>query len=267
MKPAPPACSLPVWRAGEGGWQAQPDTVAEECPVALVYNGISHAVMMATPADLPDFALGFSLSEGIIRRPDQLYDVDIVAAAEGLELRLDIASACQQALQQRRRQLAGRTGCGVCGVEALAQLPLQPPAVSHTQTLQVAALAEAFTALQQQQPLFASTGASHAAGWWTADGGLALVREDVGRHNALDKLIGARSRRTELTAGCLLLSSRASYEMLYKAAQAGIEIVVSLSVPTALAVRLAEQAGQTLLRWHPRHGVALYSHPQRVIQG
>lgn len=267
MKPAAPSCTLPVWRVGEGGWQQQPDTVAEECPVALVYNGISHAVMMVTPEDLADFALGFSLSEGIIQRPDQLYDVEIVAVADGVELRLDIASACLQALQQRRRQLAGRTGCGVCGVEALAQLPLQPPAVAHTQTLPLAVLPEAFSALQQQQPLFANTGASHAAGWWTPDGQLALLREDVGRHNALDKLIGARSRHTELMAGCLLLSSRASYEMLYKAAQAGIEIVVSLSAPTALAVRLAEQAGQTLMRWHPRHGVALYSHPQRVIQG
>lgn len=224
------------------------ENLIEEAPVALVYNGVSHAVMLATPADLEDFALGFSLSEGILNAADELYDCDVVDTAEGIEVRLEIASARMSGLRERRRSLAGRTGCGLCGVESLRSAVRQPAPVAPRAPLSAAAIQRALAELPTSQPLHRVTGAAHAAAWASNDGRLQGVREDVGRHNALDKLIGTLARhRVDPAGGFVVVTSRASYEMVQKAAAAGIGLVAAISAPTASAVRVAEAANVTLV--------------------
>lgn len=242
--------------------------VPVEAPVAIEINGVAYAVMMATPCDLEDFITGFLLSEGLAEA-GELGEIALhpLEGGEGYVARVNLPAHRAEPVLERARRRLGDSSCGICGIESIELALRALPPVQACPRARPEAIGQALKAARALQVLGAETAATHAAAFARNDGTIVVLREDVGRHNALDKLIGARSRRTELTAGCLLLSSRASYEMLYKAAQAGIEIVVSLSAPTALAVRLAEQAGQTLLRWHPRHGVALYSHPQRVIQG
>ncbi|MDC8802008.1 formate dehydrogenase accessory sulfurtransferase FdhD [Halomonas pacifica] len=246
---------------GSNGWytDAQQDLLALEVPVALVYNGISHAVMMATPADLEEFALGFSLSEGILAHPHECYDLEVREEARGLAVRLTISSQRLAALKARRRNLAGRTGCGLCGTEALEQAIRPIPEVTAP-PLSGAAIQRALAALCDHQPLQASTGATHAAAWCDAGGRIQLTREDVGRHNALDKLIGALARRGgPSTDGFALVSSRASYEMVHKCASAGIGALVAVSAATALAVAQAQQAG-LLLAGFARPGRHLIYH-------
>ncbi|TWO69337.1 formate dehydrogenase accessory sulfurtransferase FdhD, partial [Caenimonas sedimenti] len=224
------------------------DWVADEVPIALQYNGISHAVMLATPLDLEDFALGFSLSEGIVDRAGDMHDIMPESTSDGIVLHIDVAARCLVRLKERRRTLAGRTGCGLCGVESLAQaLPrieqrVRPFALARE------ALTRALREMRQQQALQSATGATHAAAWCDADGSVELVREDVGRHNALDKLIGAlaRSRRDPAT-GFIAVTSRASYEMVQKTVRAGVGALAAVSAPTALAVRTAEAAGLVLV--------------------
>jgi FdhD protein len=241
------------------------DCLIEETPVALVYNGISHAVMLATPNDLEDFAYGFSLTEGIVARRQDIYGLDIVPVGNGVELRIELAAERFAQLRHRRRTLAGRTGCGLCGVDSLAAA-LRPVAkLEHRFALSRGALTRALAELKQDQALHRLTGGAHAAAWVAASGQIQLVREDVGRHNALDKLIGAQLRwGSDPRAGFVLVTSRASYEMVHKTAAAGIGCLVAVSAPTAHAVRLAEDAGVTLIGFARAQRCTAYTFPDTL---
>ena len=242
------------------------DVVAEEVPVALVYNGISHAVMLATPGDLDDFAVGFSLTEGIVERPEEIYAVETVEAENGIRIELDIASERFQYLKERRRSLTGRTGCGLCGRDSLAQAVKMPVPVESAVSLTLKVLHEGFEQMENGQTLKRHTGATHAAAWLGGDGLVSLIREDVGRHNALDKLIGALfNARVDRSQGAVLVTSRASYEMVQKCAAAKIGILAAVSAPTALAVRMAEKADMTLVGFVRKNSLAVYTHSRRLI--
>jgi FdhD protein len=263
----PGAVARSVRRHRDGRTATTQDLLAAEVPVAFAYNGEPFVVMMATPEDLHDFALGFSLSEGIVAAPAQLQIAAVETYLEGVSLQLRIPPAQAAALQARRRNLQGRSGCGVCGSESIEAVLRAPPPLPDGAAIAPAALARALRALRQQQALNALTGATHAAGWADADGGLRLVREDVGRHNALDKLIGAMvGAGLDPAAGFAVVTSRASYEMAMKAAQAGIPLLAAISAPTALAVALADSAGLTLIGFARDHDYVVYSHPQRLTQ-
>ena len=241
------------------------ETVAEEVPVALVYNGISHAVMLATPLDLEDFALGFSLSECIVGRPGEIHDLEIVERDNGIEVQMQLATPRALALKEHRRTLVGRTGCGLCGTESLDQLARRAVTVQSSVVLSRAALPHALSMLQGMQHLFHLTGAVHGAAWCDVDGRIDLVREDVGRHNALDKLIGSLAqRRKGFAGGFVLMTSRASYEIVQKAAAVGIAVVAAVSAPTGMAVRVAADAGVTLIGLVRGERYCVYSHPQRI---
>lgn len=248
--PAPPLSYQHVEvHRGTSGWYRDDtdDALAIEVPVALVYNGISHAVMMASPADLEDFALGFSLSEGILTHLHECYDLEVQAASQGLTVHLTIASQRLAELKERRRSLAGRTGCGLCGTEALDQAIRPIPSVRASLPSDTA-IQRALGELADHQALQAATGASHGAAWCDADGRILRVREDVGRHNALDKLIGALARDGGAGEnGFALVSSRASYEMVHKSASAGFGALVAVSAATTLAVEQAREAGLMLV--------------------
>ncbi len=242
------------------------DKVAEEVPIALIYNGISHVVMLATPADLADFALGFSLSEGIFRDKSDLYGVDIVTQAQGIELQMDVATECFVQLKQRRRNLTGRTGCGLCGAESLDQALRLPAQTINLSTLKVPvkSIELAFKTMQSHQPLQQATGATHACAWVSEQGEIQLVREDVGRHNAMDKLIGALAKSPVQSDGFVLTSSRASVEMVQKVASAGISMLAAISAPTGLAIRLADAYGVTLIGFLRDNQFVIYSHKHRI---
>lgn len=260
------AVEVERWRSD--GISKSRDVVAEEVPVALEYNGISHAVMMASPADLEDFALGFSLTEGILQDRSELFDCDIVAAADGIQVQMQIATERFVALKEKRRNLTGRTGCGLCGAETLQQAVRKPARVACDAQFSAGRIYSAMADMQKQQHLQQVTGATHAAAWLQADGSIALVREDVGRHNALDKLIGAlvlQDPKQDFSSGAMLITSRASYEMVQKAASMGCGFIVAVSAPTALAIRLAEQADVTLLGFVRQPGHVVYTHPQRLL--
>lgn len=234
-------------RVSAGGRSASVECVAEEVPVALVYNGISHAVMLATPADLEDFGTGFSLAEGIVTRAAEIHDIDTVSHANGIEVRMQVSNRAFEALKARRRSLAGRTGCGLCGVDSLGQVAREVTRVSARPLIDGRAIHRAFAALGDGQALHALTGSVHAAGWATADGTLLAVREDVGRHNALDKLIGAIVRAgIDPAQGFAVVTSRASYEMVLKLASVGGSLLAAISAPTGLAIDLAARTGVTL---------------------
>ena len=241
------------------------DDVAEEVPVALEYNGISHAVMMASPSDLEDFALGFSMSEGILTTADELYECETVEEPAGIRIAMRIASERLASLKERRRSLVGRTGCGLCGAESLAHALRSLPLVRCDMTFDHTMLQAGVRKMQAMQYLQHQTGASHAAAWMTSDGGIDIVREDVGRHNALDKLIGAGyRRRTDFSSGAAIITSRASYELVQKAAAAGIGILAAVSAPTSLAIRLAIETGITLVGFVRQNGHVVYAHPERL---
>ncbi|MCE4556607.1 formate dehydrogenase accessory sulfurtransferase FdhD [Roseateles cellulosilyticus] len=223
------------------------ETVAVEVPVALTVNGISQAVMLATPADLEDFALGFGLAEGWVGKRQELLDVEVDLRPEGIELALTVTAACEQRLKVRRRTLAGRTGCGLCGVESLAQLGALQPAAVTVPTLAPGALDHALAALRDAQVLNAHCGGLHAAAWCRPSGEVVLVREDVGRHNALDKLVGALARRdADRHDGFVLMSSRASFELVHKTAMAGAGLLACMSAPSSLAIATARGLGLQL---------------------
>ncbi|EPM0860846.1 formate dehydrogenase accessory sulfurtransferase FdhD [Klebsiella aerogenes] len=246
----------------------QPDEVAEEVPVALVYNGISHVVMMATPHDLEHFAVGFSLSEGIIQSRQEIYGMDVVQACNGVEVQIELSSRRFMGLKERRRALAGRTGCGVCGVEQLNDIgkPVEP--LPFSQTFALSHLDRALKQLNEVQPIGRLTGCTHAAAWVRPDGELAGGHEDVGRHVALDKLLGRRSAEGEgWQRGAALVSSRASYEMVQKAAMCGVEILFAVSAATTLAVEVAERCNLTLVGFCRPGRATIYTHPQRLIAG
>ena len=245
---------------------ATPDFLAEEVPVALVYNGISHVVMMASPKDLELFAIGFSLSEGIIEHPQDIYGMDVVQACNGLEVQIELSSRRFMGLKERRRALAGRTGCGVCGVEQLNDIgkPVQP--LPFTQTFDLANLDRALAHLRDFQPIGCLTGCTHAAAWVLPSGEIAGGHEDVGRHVALDKLLGRRARESEVwQQGAALVSSRASYEMVQKSAMCGVEILFAVSAATTLAVEVAERCNLTLVGFCKPGRATIYTHPQRLI--
>ncbi len=241
------------------------DAIALETPVSLSFNGLSHVVMMMTPANLEDFAIGFSLSEGIVERAAQIYDIATQAHPQGLEISITLGNERFQQLKERRRNLVGRTGCGLCGAESLEQAVRPAPVVACDSVIGTAAIQRALAMLHEWQPLQRATGAAHGAAWCAGDGSIVLAREDVGRHNALDKLIGALARAPAARGeGFALVSSRASYEMVSKAAHAGIGILVAVSAPTALAVRLAREAGVTLAAFARAGRVSVYSEPRRL---
>jgi len=263
--PVPGACAVQALACHDGRVATVQDWVADEVPVALQYNGISHAVMLASPLDLEDFAFGFSLSEGLVDGPADIHDVALEPAPEGLVLQLEIASRCLARLKERRRTLAGRTGCGLCGSESLQQaLPALGAPVRPFRT-SPEALSRAMSGLRRGQALQAATGATHAAAWCTAEGEVALLREDVGRHNALDKLIGALARgRLPAADGFFVVTSRASFEMVQKTAHAGVGLLAAISAPTALAVRSAEAAGLCLVGFARGDDWVAYAHGERL---
>jgi FdhD protein len=274
----PDARRVPVAGLRGGQLFQGEDWVAEERPVALVYNGISHAVMLATPNDLEDFALGFSLSEGIVDNPSQIYGIEVQPDVScdgqlGITVALDIASSCFARLKERRRTLAGRTGCGLCGTDSLEQAVRMPQALRTDVVFQPAAVSAALGHMRERQRLLGITGATHAAAWCTPDGEIALLREDVGRHNALDKLVGALARDGSLTgaaanirpdAGFIIVSSRASYEMVQKTASAGVSLLAAVSGVTGLAIDVAQDCGLSLLGFARGLDLSVYSHPGRL---
>ncbi|MDP1659287.1 MAG: formate dehydrogenase accessory sulfurtransferase FdhD [Methylotenera sp.] len=254
-----------VIKRRNGEQHAVTDQLAEEVPVALIYNGISHAVMLATPQDLEDFALGFSLSEGIVKNKSELYGIEICLQANGIELHCDIASECFAQLKDRRRTLAGRTGCGLCGSESLEQAMRYPQELKDKVVFQKSAIQRGLHDMPLLQNLQQQTGATHASAWVLADGTVDLLREDVGRHNALDKLIGAIARSNKNNNGFIITSSRASYEMVQKTASAGVNMLVAISAPTGLAVRVADQCGLTLVGFAREDNYVVYSHPENLV--
>ena len=245
---------------------ATPDFLAEEVPVALVYNGISHVVMMASPKDLELFAIGFSLSEGIIEHPQEIYGMDVVQACNGLEVQIELSSRRFMGLKERRRALAGRTGCGVCGVEQLNDIGKPVVPLPFTQTFNLANLNKALEHLNDVQPIGQLSGCTHAAAWVLPSGDIVGGHEDVGRHVALDKLLGRRARESEIwQQGAALVSSRASYEMVQKSAMCGVEILFAVSAATTLAVEVAERCNLTLVGFRKPGRATIYTHPQRLI--
>lgn len=266
-----------VRRLGTEAARDESAGLAEEVPVALVYNGISHAVMLASPQDLEDFALGFSLSEGIIDRADDLLDCETTPSdlsvseslagvpEQGISLELKVTLRCFMRLKERRRTLAGRTGCGLCGTESLAEAIRPVRREVAPVVVAAAALARAMAEMPARQTLSQATSATHAAAWCGLDGAVRLVREDVGRHNALDKLIGAMAlAEVDPADGFIAVTSRASYEMVYKTASAGVGLLAAVSAPTGLAVRTAESAGLVLAGFVRGERATVYTHPERV---
>ena len=247
-------------RVSGGVRTASIECVAEEVPVAMVYNDISHAVMLATPADLEDFGTGFSLAEGIVARASEIHDIDTVHHADGIEVRMQVSNRAFDALKARRRSLAGRTGCGLCGVDSLGQVARDVKPVAARSSVDEAAIHRAFVTLGEGQALHALTGSVHAAAWAHADGTLFAVREDVGRHNALDKLIGAVALAGLDTArGFAVVTSRASYEMVLKLASVGGGLLAAISAPTGLAIDLAGRANVTLCGFVRDGRMAIYT--------
>jgi FdhD protein len=263
-----------LWRNGEG--IAGPATstgeraIPEETPVAFAYQGTSYAVMMATPADLQDFAVGFSLTEGLVTTPEEIEAIDIVPSEDGIVLRISISTPRANAFWERRRHLAGPSGCGLCGIESLAQAmrqarPVGDNVVDHAGRIDGDALAAAVATLPRFQLLNHETRAVHAAAFWHPRDGMMALREDIGRHNALDKLAGTLARRgIDPRDGAVLLTSRVSVEMVQKAAAIGARLVVAVSAPTALAVRVAEKAGITLAAVARSDGFEIFSHAERL---
>lgn len=244
------------------------DSIAREVPVALSYNRLSHVVMMATPSDLEDFGLGFSITEGLIGAAGDLLEIKVVPRPGGIELAMTIPPEWYDRLATQRRNMAGRTGCGLCGAENIEQALRQPSSVANSMQTTHSAVERSVAALERHQPLQADTGAAHGAAWCGLDGTIQRLREDVGRHNALDKLIGSLFRDGfDPSSGFILVSSRASYEMVYKTAAAGVEMIVAVSAPTTLAVEFAERSGVTLIGFaRPgRHNV--YTFRNRMTDG
>ncbi|MFZ7216406.1 formate dehydrogenase accessory sulfurtransferase FdhD [Avibacterium avium] len=239
------------------------DNLAVETPVALVYNGISHTVMMCSPQDLEDFALGFSLTEGIIEKPADIYGIDVEETCNGIEVQIEIATRCFVALKERRRTLAGRTGCGICGTEQLDQIHKNLPILHRTYVLDISLLDDCLKKLHSAQQLGQQTGSTHAAAFFDLQGNLLAIREDVGRHVALDKLLGWYAKQPT-QQGFVLISSRASYEMVQKVVSVGIECLVAISAATALAVQQAKQSQLTLIGFAREGRATVYTGKERL---
>lgn len=252
-----------AWRgdAAEDGVRLVP----RETPVALTYNRSTHAVMLATPADLEDFAVGFSLSEGIVEKAFDILAMDIVEVPDGIECRMDLADDRLEVLTKRQRRLAGPSGCGLCGLDSLAAAVRAAPSVPTGRVFTPGMIQDAMRSMPAAQTLNATTHAVHAAAFWTPERGLVALREDVGRHNALDKLSGALARAgVSVTDGLVLLSSRVSIEMVQKAATLGAPVIVAISAPTSLAIEVAERAGITLIGVARADGFEVFTHLNRI---
>ncbi|WP_246695284.1 formate dehydrogenase accessory sulfurtransferase FdhD [Methylobacterium sp. P1-11] len=250
-----------------GGAAPKPDTraLAVEAPVNLVYGSVPHAVMMATPADLEDFAYGFSLTEGIVDSAEEIRATRVEAAVDGLRLHVELAPGRLREHLARKRAISGRTGCGVCGIEDLAQLPRAEARAAAGVRVALPAIARALSDLDPAQSLGAETRAVHAAAWARLDGSLAAVREDVGRHNALDKLIGGMMRSgAAADAGFLVITSRCSFEMVEKAARLGAAVIVAISAPTSLALERARSYGMTLCAIARADTVTVFTGAERL---
>ncbi len=252
-----------MWR---DGFSERDRAVAEETPIALSYNRLTHAVMMATPADLEDFAVGFSKTEGIVSSAEQIEELDIIAVDAGVECRMWVSATLLDRLDQRRRSLAGPTGCGLCGLESLAEAVRLPVPVVDGFTVDASEIQAAMDAMPERQSLNAETRAVHAAGFWARGDGLVTLREDVGRHNALDKLTGALARGGIAgSAGMVIMTSRISVELVQKAAVIGTPILVAVSAPTRLALQVAHDAGMTLVGVARHDGFEVFTHPHRIL--
>ena len=239
--------------------------VPRETPIALTYNRSTHAVMLATPADLEDFAVGFSLSEGIIGSAADILTLDIVEVPDGIECRMDLAEHRLSTLTTRQRRLAGPSGCGLCGLDSLASAIRPAPAVPAGRVFTPSMIQAAMRSMPAAQVLNVATHAVHAAAFWTPEQELVALREDVGRHNALDKLSGALTRDGETAFdGLLLLSSRVSVEMVQKAAALGAPVIVAISAPTSLAIEVADGAGITLIGVARSDGFEIFTHLNRI---
>ena len=259
------SAEVAVQRWTRGALTLTTDLVAEEMPVALVYHDVPHVVMLATPADLEDYAVGFTLSEGLVARADEIRGVEVIRGEASADVKISVAWERFTQLLQRRRNLTGRTGCGLCGAERAEDAIRECQPVPTGVTITAAELHEAMAQLAARQPINARTGSVHAAAWVVPGKGIQVVREDVGRHNALDKTIGALARaNADFGAGYMLITSRASYEMVQKCATVGIALLVALSAPTAFAVRLAERSGLTLVAFARADQHVVYAHPHRL---
>nr|WP_314170347.1 formate dehydrogenase accessory sulfurtransferase FdhD [uncultured Aggregatibacter sp.] len=240
------------------------DTLAKEVPVALVYNDIAHTVMMCSPRDLEDFAMGFSLTEGIIDKPADIYGIDIEEVCNGMEARIELATRCFVALKDHRRTLTGRTGCGICGAEQIQQVYKNVVKLDRTLTFNVRQFDTCLQQLYEAQELGKQTGSTHAAAFFTIDGKLLAIREDVGRHVALDKLLGWLAK-ADKPRGFIVVTSRASYEMVQKTVSCGIEMLVAISAATDLAVQMAEQYNLTLVGFAREGRATIYSGKERLL--
>lgn len=264
--PHPPIVRIPraVWRDGSLRETSERATPAET-PVALVYDGGTQAVMMASPADVEDFAVGFSLTEGIVARAAEIESLEVVDQGLGLEARMWLAKDPSRDLGARRRSLAGPTGCGLCGIDSLAQAVKPARVVDAAATFTAADIHAALDALSRAQELNFATRAVHGAGFYRPGQGLVAVREDVGRHNALDKLAGHLARTNQdASTGFIVLTSRVSIEMIQKSAVIGAGLVVAVSAPTALGVAMAEEANVTLAAIARGDGFEVFTHPHRI---
>ena len=259
------SAEVAVQRWTRGTLARATDLVAEEMPVALVYHDVPHVVMLATPADLEDYAVGFTLSEGLVAGAGEIRGVEVIQGEASADVKISVAWERFTQLLQRRRNLTGRTGCGLCGAERAEDAIRECQPVPAGVTITAAELHETMAQLAARQPINARTGSVHAAAWVVPGKGIQVVREDVGRHNALDKTIGALARaKADFGAGYMLITSRASYEMVQKCATVGIALLVALSAPTAFAVRLAERSGLTLVAFARADQHVVYAHPQRL---
>lgn len=251
------------WQGGQH--EQRQDYIAEEVPVSLIYNGVPHVVMLATPTNLEEFALGFSITEGIIKSPQELLSARVYNRSNGIEVQVKIPEQRFQGMADKGRNLSGRTGCGLCGASTLKQAIRHPGSVNGDLILSAAELRSALTDIKQHQKLNQLTGAVHAAAWAVPGQGILDIREDVGRHNALDKLIGFLLRTgKDLSAGFVIVTSRASFEMVQKTAWVGITLLAAISAPTGLAIRLADEAGLTLIGFARDDQHVIYTHPQRL---
>ena len=246
-------------------YERREDFIAEEVPISLIYNQIPHVVMLATPTNLEEFALGFSITEGIIKSPHELLSARVYNRSNGIEVQLKIPEHRFDRLSDKGRNLTGRTGCGLCGASTLQQAIRQPNAVKGELSVSAEDLRSALFDIGNHQKLNHITGAVHAAAWVVPGQGISDIREDVGRHNALDKLIGCLLRNnTDLSSGFIIITSRASYEMVQKTAWVGISLLAAISAPTGLAIRLANETGLTLIGFARGDQHVVYTHPRRL---
>ena len=263
-----PSATHPRLSFSAGRFARSSRTIAEEVPIAFTYRGSTQAVMMATPADLDDFAYGFTLNEGIVATPGEILEITVEETGGGIELQIELAGDREDALVARRRAIAGPVGCGLCGIESIEQALAPARHVAAAGTFDAADIARAVAELGRHQPLFAETRAVHAAGFFRPKEGIMLAREDVGRHNALDKLCGAIARAgLDASSGAVVLTSRVSVEMVQKTAMAGCGLLIAISAPTSLAIRMAEEAGITLVALARGEDFEVFTHAGRIAGG